>query len=93
MEYVWPGSNPRNSCPALTGREAVGFNSTGQPKRETLIVDIDEKTFARIAELIQSDESPVGIDAKKTHVLILHKLNEIEKRLRTLENWISNRGN
>lgn len=27
----------------------------------------------------------IGIDAKKTHVLILLKLNEIERRLRKLE--------
>jgi len=48
-------------------------------------VEIDEKTYAQIAEIIESDESPVGIDAKKTHVLILHKLIQIEKRLDALE--------
>lgn len=46
---------------------------------------IDEKTYNEIAELIHSDESPVGIDAKKTHILILHKLTQIEKRLDDLE--------
>jgi len=49
------------------------------------IMNIDEKTYNEIAELIHSDESPVGIDAKKTHILILHKLNQIEKRLDELE--------
>ncbi len=29
---------------------------------------IDEKTYEEIAEMIHSDNSPVGIDAKKTHV-------------------------
>jgi len=48
-------------------------------------MNIDEKTYNEIAELIHSDESPVGIDAKKTHILILHKLNQIEKRLDELE--------
>jgi hypothetical protein len=48
-------------------------------------VEIDEKTYAQIAEIIESDESPVGIDAKKTHILILHKLIQIEKRLDALE--------
>ena len=47
---------------------------------------IDKEIYDQIAELIHSDESPVGIDAKKTHILILHKLNEIEKRLDALEN-------
>ena len=41
--------------------------------------------YERIAALIGSDESPVGIDAKKTHVMILHKLEQIEKRLKRLE--------
>ena len=37
-------------------------------------MEIDKETYDQIAELIHSDESPVGIDAKKTHILILHKL-------------------
>ena len=48
-------------------------------------IEIDEKTYGEIAELIHSDKSPVGIDAKKTHILILHKLMEIEKRLDAIE--------
>ncbi|MEM7586516.1 MAG: hypothetical protein AAF560_24215 [Acidobacteriota bacterium] len=39
----------------------------------------------RLTELIASADSPVGIDAKKTHVLILHKLEQIEARLARLE--------
>ena len=45
---------------------------------------IDEETYKEIAELIRSDENSVGIDAK-THVYIIHKLNQIEKRLEALE--------
>ncbi len=48
-------------------------------------IDIDEKTFEEISEMIHSDESPVGIDANKTHVYILYKLIQIEKRLEALE--------
>ena len=48
-------------------------------------MDIDDKTYAEIAEMIHSDDSPVGIDAKKTHILILHKLSQIEKRLEAIE--------
>lgn len=48
-------------------------------------MDIDEKTYQEIAEMIHSDNSPVGIDAKKTHILILHKLSQIEKRLDAIE--------
>ncbi len=38
-----------------------------------------------IEQLIASDASPVGIDAKKTHVLIIQKLLEIERRLERIE--------
>lgn len=56
-----------------------------EPKRETDLMNIDEDTYNAIAELIHSDDSPVGIDAKKTHIYIIHKLNQIEKRLEALE--------
>ena len=41
--------------------------------------------YQRIAREIASDASPVGIDAKKTHVMILFKLEETERRLTALE--------
>ena len=46
---------------------------------------MDKDEYDKIAEMINSEDSPVGIDAKKTHVIIIHKLNEIEKRLSNLE--------
>ena len=48
-------------------------------------MDINEETYNEIAELIHSDNSPVGIDAKKTHIYIIHMLNQIDKRLEALE--------
>ena len=48
-------------------------------------MNIDEETYNEIAELIHSDASPVGIDAKKTHIYIIHKLNQIERRLEAIE--------
>ena len=47
-------------------------------------MDIDKETFDQIAELIHSDDSPVGIDAKKTHIIIIHELCQIEGRLAAL---------
>ncbi len=47
---------------------------------------MDDETYKRIANEIHSDDSPVGIDAKKTHIMILDKLEKIEKRLDRLEN-------
>ncbi len=46
---------------------------------------IPQKEFDRIAAMIHSDASPVGIDAKTTHVIIIHKLESIERRLTELE--------
>ena len=47
--------------------------------------EIDPKTYEEIAKVIHSDESPVGIDAKKTHILILNKLQELNNRLERME--------
>jgi len=46
--------------------------------------DIPAVIHDELEKLIASDSSPVGIDAKKTHILILYKLLEIEKRLDAL---------
>lgn len=48
-------------------------------------MDINRSTYDAIAAMIESDESPVGIDAKKTHIYIIDKLNQIEERLIALE--------
>ena len=39
----------------------------------------------RIAKEISSETSPVGIDARKTHVLILAALERIERRVAAIE--------
>ncbi len=46
--------------------------------------DPSAEEYERLSELIASDQSPVGIDAKKTHILILHRLAAIEERLQRL---------
>jgi hypothetical protein len=38
-----------------------------------------------IAEVIRSEDSPVGIDAGKTHVIIIQKLLALERRLARIE--------
>lgn len=56
------------------------------PKSVRAAVDtVAPEIYREIEAAITSDDSPVGIDAKKTHVLILHKLIEIERRLAALE--------
>ena len=51
--------------------------------------EISAETQAELETLIGSEASPVGIDAKKTHVLILYKLHEIERRLAALEEHLT----
>lgn len=54
-------------------------------KTESTPLDVPADRYRAIEQAITSADSPVGIDAKKTHVLILHKLIEIERRLTALE--------
>ena len=54
-------------------------------KMNNMKFEIDPKIYEEIAKVIHSDESPVGIDAKKTHILILHKLQELNDRLERIE--------
>ena len=44
-------------------------------------MDISPEDYERIAALITSEDSPVVIDAKRTHIMILRKLEQIEARL------------
>lgn len=53
--------------------------------RNNMKFEIDPETYEEIAKAIHSDESPVGIDAKKTHILILNKLQELSDRLERIE--------
>ena len=48
-------------------------------------LEVDDEKKAQIEKVITSEDSPVGIDAKKTHIIIISKLLEIEKRLDALE--------
>ncbi len=53
------------------------------------MIKIDPKEYAKIEDMIRSDESPVGIDAKKTHVYIIHMLHRIDRRLTELEDRVA----
>jgi uncharacterized protein YdeI (YjbR/CyaY-like superfamily) len=48
-------------------------------------MNIPKETVQAIEREIASDISPVGIDAKKTHIIIIHQLREIEERLARIE--------
>lgn len=52
---------------------------------------ITPEEYDRLAAEIGSEESVVGIDAKKTHILILHALRDIQQRLARLEERLSER--
>ncbi len=46
--------------------------------------EVPASDYGEIEELIASDDSPVGIDAKKTHVIL-----QIEERLKRLERLVA----
>ena len=48
-------------------------------------LDVENNAKKQIENAITNPDSPVGIDAKKTHTIIINKLVEIEKRLEKLE--------
>ncbi len=47
--------------------------------------EVSASDYAEIESLIADAASPVGIDAKKTHIIIISKLLQIEQRLEKLE--------
>jgi hypothetical protein len=53
-------------------------------------LDVPTEAAAAIEREISSETSPVGIDAKKTHVVILYKLQEIDERLARIEAALAN---
>ena len=46
---------------------------------------VPTEDYDRILKEIESDKSPVGIDARHAHIIIIHKLLEIERRLARIE--------
>lgn len=48
-------------------------------------LDLPAGDLDAIARAIASDSSPVGIDAKKTHAVILHLLLDLQDRLARIE--------
>lgn len=48
-------------------------------------LDVPKDQYEELRRQIASADSPVGIDATKTHVMILKKLLDIEERLARLE--------
>ena len=52
---------------------------------EEMNLEVENYKKIQIGKVISSKDSPVGIDAKKTHIIIINKLFEIEKRLDKLE--------
>lgn len=51
-------------------------------------MNIDPQEYKTIEAMIASDASPVGIDAKETHIYIIHKLHQLEAKLSELEKKI-----
>ena len=46
---------------------------------------LTEETYRLIEQMISNPQRPSEMDAKQTHIIIIHKLVEIEKRLQQME--------
>ncbi|NBC26151.1 MAG: hypothetical protein GVY08_04770 [Bacteroidetes bacterium] len=46
---------------------------------------MSESEYQEIEDAIGSEESVVGIDAKKTHIMIIHLLHELQTSVERLE--------
>lgn len=54
-------------------------------RRSAMPQDIEQDDYDRIRDLIANPESPVGIDATRTHVIIIRLLEDIQLRLQKLD--------
>lgn len=50
--------------------------------------EVPNDDYEHIRELITSADSPVGIDAERTHVMILYLLQKLQSRVAELEQRI-----
>lgn len=64
-------------------------SQTGKEEQE---MEVPKEDWDRIEREIASDTSPVGIDAKKTHIIVLHLLEQIDERLRWVEEKLAGAG-
>jgi len=55
----------------------------------TIAMKFSKEVTERIASEIHSDESPVGIDAKKTHILILAQLEKMQSDIEIIKNHLN----
>ena len=73
--HIW---RKHQLMPALTIHSTYKFDKMNS-------FNISDSDYKQIEQAISSEESVVGIDAKKTHIIILHMLNKIEERLDIIE--------
>lgn len=48
-------------------------------------LEVPSESIAEIEKAIASEQSVVGIDAKKTHIIIIHMLREIQAQVDQIE--------
>lgn len=72
--------------------KAVTFGYTKLPhamKISKHLISKDDPDYQKIGDCISSTESVVGIDARHTHILIIHKLIQLEGKLEKLEKQLA----
>lgn len=54
-------------------------------KLKNRLISKDNHDYTKIGDVIKSEESVVGIDARHTHIIIIKKLVELEEKLEAIE--------
>ena len=54
-------------------------------KLKKRLISKDNPAYTEIGNIIKSEESVVGIDARHTHIIIIKKLIELEEKLDAVE--------
>lgn len=54
-------------------------------KPEKHLISKDDPAYEAIGNYIHSKDSIVGIDARHTHIIIINKLLELEKKINAIE--------
>ncbi len=52
---------------------------------------IPKEKYKEIEQMIASEDSVVGIDAKETHIIIIHMLMDLQRRIEKIEEQIESK--
>lgn len=79
-------------CVSLSTRLTMSIHHALNLHLTQTPMDLSSNEYEAIERIISSEESVVGIDAKKTHIIIIHMLQQITEKLDSLEQRLEKLG-